>query len=145
MDIESMANYADVIGGAAVILSLIYVGVQIRQSVTSSLAQTNQLAHKSLAIVSLEVAKDADLASLLEKGLEHFADYRGQTTISPSDVRRERWSVPDRFGPRSVRDRLRRERWSVPDRFEKGGLSPIGWFGIKLDASFDSLKRMDSR
>ncbi len=32
MNIESMANYADVIGGIAVIVSLIYVGIQIRRN-----------------------------------------------------------------------------------------------------------------
>ena len=32
MNIESMANYADVIGAIAVIVSLIYVGIQIRRN-----------------------------------------------------------------------------------------------------------------
>ena len=37
MNIEIMANYADVLGGIAVIFSLIYVGIQIRKN-----AQVNQ-------------------------------------------------------------------------------------------------------
>jgi len=72
MNIESMANYADVIGGIAVIVSLIYVGVQIRRSAKSSLSQANQSAHESLANVSLEVAKDPDLSSLTRKGMIAF-------------------------------------------------------------------------
>ena len=72
MNIESMANYADVIGGIAVIVSLIYVGIQIRRSTKSSLSQANQSAHESLANVSLEVAKDPDLSSLTRKGVIAF-------------------------------------------------------------------------
>lgn len=46
MDIENLANYADVIGGAAVIVSLIYVGVQVRRNTKSSQSQTNQSAQE---------------------------------------------------------------------------------------------------
>ena len=72
MNIESMANYADVIGGIAVIVSLIYVGIQIRRNAKSSQSQANQSAHESLANVSLEVAKDPDLSSLTRKGMIAF-------------------------------------------------------------------------
>jgi len=72
MNIESMANFADVIGGAAVIVSLIYVGIQIRRNAKSSQSQTSQAAHESLANVSLEMAKDSDLSSFLRKGMIAF-------------------------------------------------------------------------
>jgi len=72
MNIESLANYADVIGGTAVIVSLIYVGIQIRRSAKSSQSQANQSAHESLANVSLEVAKDPDLSNLTRKGMTAF-------------------------------------------------------------------------
>ena len=72
MTIESMANYADIIGGIAVIVSLIYVGVQIRRNTKIGLSQTNQAAHESLANVSLEVAKNRELAVFLRKGLTTF-------------------------------------------------------------------------
>ena len=41
MNIESIANYADVIGGTAVIVSLIYVSIQIRRITKSSQSHTN--------------------------------------------------------------------------------------------------------
>ncbi|NCF20165.1 MAG: hypothetical protein GWP63_18170 [Haliea sp.] len=74
MNIESMANYADVIGGIAVIVSLIYVGVQIRRNTKSSQSQANQSAHESLANVSLEVAKDRDFSNLTRKGMIAFEE-----------------------------------------------------------------------
>jgi len=72
MNIEYIANYADVIGGIAVIVSLIYVGVQIRRNAKSSQSQTNQSAHESLANVSLEIAKDPAFSSFTRKGMTAF-------------------------------------------------------------------------
>lgn len=72
MNIEVMANYADVIGGTAVLISLIYVGLQIRSNTKSSLSQTNMAAHESLANISLAIGTDAQLASLVRKGLLNF-------------------------------------------------------------------------
>jgi hypothetical protein len=72
MNMESMANYADVIGGVAVIVSLIYVGIQIRRSAKSNQSQANQSAHESLAIVSLEVSKDPEFSNFVRRGLIEF-------------------------------------------------------------------------
>ncbi len=72
MNIEGMANYADVLGGIAVIVSLIYVGIQIRRNAKSSQSQANQSALESVASVGLEVAKDPDLSSLALKGMIAF-------------------------------------------------------------------------
>ena len=72
MNIESMANYADVIGGAAVIVSLIYVGIQIRRNAKSSQSQANQSAHESLASVSLEVSKDPEFSNFVRRGMIKF-------------------------------------------------------------------------
>ena len=72
MNIESLANYAEVIGGATVIVSLIYVGIQIRHNAKSSQSQTNQCAHESLANVSMELALDENLANLTGRGFTAF-------------------------------------------------------------------------
>ena len=73
MNIEIMANYADVIGGIAVLISLVYVGFEIRRNTKSSLSQTNMTIHESMANISLEVGKDAQLSSLFRKGLFSFS------------------------------------------------------------------------
>jgi hypothetical protein len=74
MNIEIMANYADVVGGIAVLISLIYVGLQVRSNTRSSLSQTNMMAHESMANISLEIGKDAQCCSLLRKGLMSYSD-----------------------------------------------------------------------
>jgi len=72
MNIEIMANYAEVIGGFAVLISLLYVGLEIHRNTKSSLSQTNMTAHESMANISLEIGKDAQLSSLVQKGLSSF-------------------------------------------------------------------------
>ena len=72
MNIEIMASYAEVIGGVAVLISLIYVGLQIRSNTRSSLSLTNMMAHESMANISLEIAKDIQLTSLFRRGMLSF-------------------------------------------------------------------------
>ena len=72
MNIEIIANYAEIVGGVAVLISLVYVGLEIRRNTKSSLSQTNMTTHESMANISLEVGKDAQLSSLLRKGLLSF-------------------------------------------------------------------------
>jgi hypothetical protein len=72
MNIEILANYADVVGGTAVLISLLYVGFQVRSNTRSSLSQTNMMTHESMANMSLEIGKDAQASFLLRKGLVSF-------------------------------------------------------------------------
>lgn len=72
MNIESMVNYADVIAGIAVIVSLIYLGIQIRRHTKSSQSQANQFAHESLVNFSAEIAKDPNFSVFAHKGLVAF-------------------------------------------------------------------------
>jgi hypothetical protein len=72
MNIEIIANYAEIVGGVAVLISLVFVGLEIRRNTKSSLSQTNLTTHESMANLSLEVGKDAQVSSLLRKGLLSF-------------------------------------------------------------------------
>ena len=74
MDIENWANYADIASGIAVLFSLIYVGFKIHGNTRSSLSQTNMMTHESMANISMEIGKDAQLSSLIRKGLLRFSD-----------------------------------------------------------------------
>ena len=72
MNIEIIANYAEIVGGIAVLISLLYVALEIRRNTRSSLSQTNMMAHESMANVSLEIAKNEQLSSLFRRGLLDF-------------------------------------------------------------------------
>jgi hypothetical protein len=115
VNIESMANYADVFGGIAVIVSLIYVGIQIRRNAKSSQSQANQSAHESLANVSLEVAKDPDLSSLTRKGMIAF----------------EKLTEEERFRFMMLMITVFRRFENIFYQYEKGFLEEGLWDGYK--------------
>lgn len=73
MNIESMANYADVIGGIAVIVTLIYVGIQIRSNTNTVRSAAAQSVHEAFAIWYRMVAADATLAQLVTDGLRDYS------------------------------------------------------------------------
>ena len=73
LNIEAFANYAEIVGGITVLISLIYVGIQIRSNTKSTLSQTNMMAHESMANFSLEAAKDSATSALIRKGLVDFS------------------------------------------------------------------------
>lgn len=73
MNIESMANYADVIGGIAVIVSLIYVGIQIRANTNKVRSAAAQSVHEAFATWYRMLASDAALAQLVTDGLRDYS------------------------------------------------------------------------
>ena len=73
MNIESMANYADVIGGIAVIVSLIYVGIQIRSNTNTARSAPAQSVHEAFATWYRMLASDAALAQLVIDGLRDYS------------------------------------------------------------------------
>jgi hypothetical protein len=73
MNIESMANYAEVIGGIAVIVSLIYVGVQIRSNTSTVRSAATQSVHEAFATWYRMLAADANLTQLVTDGLRDYS------------------------------------------------------------------------
>ena len=67
MNIGNAANYADVIGGIAVIISLIYVGVQIRKSTLVNQAIATQQAYASTQGIYSWHAEDSGASEIYTK------------------------------------------------------------------------------
>ncbi len=67
MNIESMANYADVIGGIAVVVSLIYVGIQIRKNTQVSQGIATQQTFASTQIIYSWHANNSEVSELWAK------------------------------------------------------------------------------
>ena len=72
MNISELANYADVVGGIAVLISLIYVAIQIRQN--TKMAQTSNYADLSFKVSEFNnlIASDSELADIYNRGIERF-------------------------------------------------------------------------
>ena len=72
MTIESMANYADVLGGIGVIVSLIYVGIQVRRSVIQSRLDTYTRTTQLWSEWTNLVAGTDESARIFHQGCQDF-------------------------------------------------------------------------
>jgi hypothetical protein len=81
MNIESIANYADVIGGIAVVVSLIYVGVQVRKNTQVSQGIATQQTFASTQIIYSWHANNSEVSELWAKF------YKGEELTIAESVR----------------------------------------------------------
>jgi hypothetical protein len=82
MSLNDLANIGQVIGAIAVVVSLIYVALQIRQNTNAVRAATAQSLHEHFASWYHLIASDASLAELATNGLRDY------TTLSDTEKAR---------------------------------------------------------
>jgi hypothetical protein len=72
MSLNDRANIGQVIGAIAVVISLIYVALQIRQNTNAVRSATAQTVHEHFAKWYHLVAADDELAQIVPKGLRDY-------------------------------------------------------------------------
>lgn len=70
MSLESAAYIAEILAAAAVIPSLIYLSIQVRQSNRQTSAEARYGWVESMADINIAVAQDKQAASVWRRGLE---------------------------------------------------------------------------
>lgn len=70
--LEALGNIGDFVGGIAVVVTLIYLAVQIRQNTRSTRTQSWQAAVASVSDWSREVGRDPESARILQEGSADF-------------------------------------------------------------------------
>ena len=72
MNVAELANYAEVIGGVAVLISLIYVAIQIRQN--TAVVRTSNYADLSFKVSEFNqlIAENGELADIYVRGTESY-------------------------------------------------------------------------
>src|SRR5262245_868299 len=73
MSLDDLANLGQVIGAIAVVISLIYVALQIRQNTNAVRSATAQAVHEHFAKWYHLVAADDELAKIVASGLRDYA------------------------------------------------------------------------
>ncbi len=68
MDIMELGAIGELVGGVAVIASLIYVGLQVRQSARDTRASNFHAVTDSFNALNIQIAGNAELAEILDKG-----------------------------------------------------------------------------
>ena len=69
MNWEALGAIGEIVGAVAVVLTLGYLAVQIRQNTRATRAATSSAAAAAARDISGAVARDAELANLYETGL----------------------------------------------------------------------------
>jgi len=82
MDISYYANLAEILGTAAIVVSLIYVAVQIRQNTRATKLTTAQNVFHDLREATAIVATDQEMASIYVKAMKDVA------SLSPAEKHR---------------------------------------------------------
>jgi hypothetical protein len=72
MNLNDLANLGQIIGAIAVVLSLFYVGHQIRQNTNAVRSATAQAVHEHFASWYHLLANDAELSQVAVNGLRDY-------------------------------------------------------------------------
>lgn len=82
MSLDDLGNIGEFIGAAAVVVSLLYLGVQIRQNTRSLRAAAHQSITVHIAELNRTIVEHADVARIMERGLKDLS------ALSPEEQRR---------------------------------------------------------
>jgi hypothetical protein len=81
MNVNDLANIGQVIGAIAVVISLIYVALQIRQNTNAVRSATAQAVHEHFSIWYNLVAADVELAQIAANGLRDYSSLSEQERV----------------------------------------------------------------
>ena len=92
MELQSLANIGEVIGAVVVVLSLVYLAIQVRQSTQAQRTENYARALERLAAMQSTLSQDGELSHILSKGV---AD---SSKLTPQERVRFTWSLYEAFG-----------------------------------------------
>lgn len=92
MDLQSLANLGEVIGSVVVVLSLIYLAVQVRQNTEAQRTENYSRALDRLAAMQSILSQDGEIAVIFSKGV------RDTSKLDPQERMRFTWSMYEAFG-----------------------------------------------
>ena len=91
-DLESLANLGEVIGAVAVVVSLIYLAVQVRQSTQAQRTENFSRALDRIAAIQAALSQDSQTAVVFAKGV---AD---SNELTPKQRIQFTWAMYELFG-----------------------------------------------
>ncbi len=68
MDMQSLANFGEVVGAIVVVLSLIYLAVQVRQNTQAQRTENYSRALDRLAAIQSMLGQDGEISLIVSKG-----------------------------------------------------------------------------
>ena len=112
MDLQTLANIGEIIGAVIVILSLIYLTIQVRQNTQAQRTENYVRALDRLAAMQSTLSQDSEISLIFSRGL------LDASKLTRLDKVRFNWSLYEAFGAfefmfhASKTDSIDKEVWS---------------------------------
>ena len=92
MDLQSLANIGEIIGAVVVILSLVYLAIQVRQNTEAQRMENYARAMERLAAIQSLLSQDSEVSLIFSKGVVDTSK------LTPQERIRFTWSLYEFFG-----------------------------------------------
>ena len=121
MDLQSLGNIGEFVSGLAVVVSLVYLSLQVRQNTHSLRTENYARALDRVASMQAQLSKDGELSQLFGKGVVDPSRLPPQERIQFS------WALYELFGALEFMFHAARAR-ALPDEVWKRWASATGWW-----------------
>ena len=121
MDLEAFANVGEFVSGVAVVVSLAYLALQIRQNTNSVRTENYARALDRIAAMQAQLSQDSDLSRLFAKGVADVSN------LTPVERIRLTWALYEAFGAFEFMFFAARSR-ALPDEVWARWSATVGWW-----------------
>ena len=92
MDLDKIANIGEIVGAITVVVSLVYLAVQIRQGTEAQRTENYSRALDRISAMQSAIGRDSELATMLSKGVTDIS------LLSPQERMQFTWAFYEVFG-----------------------------------------------
>ncbi len=121
MDLQSLGNLGEFISGIAVVISVVYVALQVRQNTESLRTENYARALERVAAMQSQLSRDTHLVQLLSRGLTDLSKLPLQQRIQFT------WSLYELFGALEFMFHASRSR-ALPDEIWDRWSAVLAWW-----------------
>lgn len=133
-DLESLANLGEVIGAVAVVVSLIYLAVQVRQNTQAQRTENFSRALDRVAAMQAALSQDSQTSAIFSKGVADPAK------LTPNERIQFTWAMYELFGAfefmylaaktNSIPEEIW-QRWSAAVAFWLSFSGVLAWWEVR--------------
>jgi len=121
MNLESLANLGEIIGAIAVVVSLIYLAVQVRQNTRAQQAENFSRALDRVAAMQATLSRDPDISVIFSKGVSD------PSNLTTGERLQFTWAMYELFGAFEFMFLASKEN-SIPEEFWQRWSSAVAWW-----------------
>lgn len=120
-NLESLANLGEIIGAIAVVVSLVYLAVQVRQNTRAQQTENFSRALDRVATMQASLSQDPEISAIFSKGVSD------PTELAPRERVQFTWAMYELFGAFEFMYLASRDK-SIPDEiWERWSLAVAWW------------------